>query len=216
MSGGARNLYVENCNFIGTDIGLRFKTTRGRGGIVENIFIKNITMKDIAGEAILFDMYYAAVDPVPLAGEKQEPPKVQALPVSEETPQFRNFYIKNVTCSGALKGIYVRELPEMSVKNIMLKNMVLQSDKGLDMTEATDFMLSDIRFITKISNPVLNIHNSRNINLDNIAYNTGADLQLNVSGEKSNKISVTKTDITKTKEKVQFTYVATESALQLK
>lgn len=216
MSGGARNLYVEDCNFIGTDIGLRFKTTRGRGGIVENIFIKNIAMKDIAGEAILFDMYYAAVDPVPLAGEKREPPKVQALPVTEATPQFRNFYIKNVTCNGALKGIFVRGLPEMNVKNMMLKNMVLQSKEGLDMTEASDFVLTDIRFITKDSNPVLNIHNSRNIAMNNIVYNAGADLLLNVSGEKSSKISVTKTDITKTKEKVQFTYGATESALQLK
>ena len=40
MSGGARNIYVSNCSFIGTDIGLRFKTTRGRGGIVENIYVK--------------------------------------------------------------------------------------------------------------------------------------------------------------------------------
>jgi len=72
MSGGARNIYVSNCTFIGTDIGLRFKTTRGRGGIVENIFIKDIYMKDIPAEAILFDMYYMAKDPVALAGEKRE------------------------------------------------------------------------------------------------------------------------------------------------
>ena len=44
MSGGARNIFVSNCTFIGADIGLRFKTTRGRGGIVENIFIKDIYM----------------------------------------------------------------------------------------------------------------------------------------------------------------------------
>jgi len=37
MSGGANNLYVSDCSFIGTDIGLRFKTVRGRGGMVENI-----------------------------------------------------------------------------------------------------------------------------------------------------------------------------------
>jgi len=60
MSGGARNIFVSDCSFIGTDIGLRFKTTRGRGGIVENIYIKNISMKDIVHEAILFDMYYFA------------------------------------------------------------------------------------------------------------------------------------------------------------
>ena len=47
MSGGAKNIYVHDCTFIGTDIGLRFKTTRGRGGVVENIYASNINMKDI-------------------------------------------------------------------------------------------------------------------------------------------------------------------------
>ena len=65
MSGGARNIWVNNCTFVGADIGLRFKTTRGRGGIVENIFIKDIYMKDIPAEAILFDMYYMAKDLLP-------------------------------------------------------------------------------------------------------------------------------------------------------
>ncbi|MFX8453412.1 glycosyl hydrolase family 28 protein, partial [Acinetobacter baumannii] len=66
MSGGANNLFVYKCTFIGTDIGLRFKTARGRGGMVEKIYCDNINMKDIVGEAILFDMYYMAKDPVPL------------------------------------------------------------------------------------------------------------------------------------------------------
>src|SRR5687768_12631193 len=53
MSGGARNIWVSNCTFIGTDVGLRFKTARGRGGVVENIFVDGVDMTDIAGEAIL-------------------------------------------------------------------------------------------------------------------------------------------------------------------
>jgi len=44
MSGGARNIKVSNCTFIGTDVGLRFKSNRGRGGIVEDIYIENIKM----------------------------------------------------------------------------------------------------------------------------------------------------------------------------
>ena len=93
MSGGANNMYISNCSFLGTDIGLRFKTTRGRGGLVENIFVNNVDMKDIAAEAILFDMYYMAKDPVVLAGKKREPPKVEFKPVDESTPQFRNFFL---------------------------------------------------------------------------------------------------------------------------
>ncbi len=37
MSGGVKNVMVTNCQFLGTDVGLRFKSARGRGGVVENI-----------------------------------------------------------------------------------------------------------------------------------------------------------------------------------
>ena len=118
MSGGAKNMHISNCTFIGSDIGLRFKTTRGRGGVVENIYINNIHMKDIVGDAILFDMYYMAKDPVPLAGEVRELPKTEFRPVDETTPVFKNFYISNVYVNGAAKGIFVRGLPEMPVQSI--------------------------------------------------------------------------------------------------
>ena len=214
MSGGARNLYVENCTFIGTDIGLRFKTTRGRGGIVENIFINNIAMKDIVGEAILFDMYYAAQDPIPLAGEKREPPRVETLPVSEATPQFRNFHIRNVVCNGAEKAIFVRGLPEMNVRNIVMEDMVIQARKGLDMTEGSDITLRNVNLVTKDINPVMNIHNSKNITLNKISY-LDADLLLNVTGEKSSGIAVTSTDVKKAKKTVELNYGAKETAVKL-
>jgi polygalacturonase len=214
MSGGARNLFVENCTFIGTDIGLRFKTTRGRGGVVENIFVNNIAMKDIVGEAILFDMYYAAQDPIPLAGEKREPPKVESLPVTEGTPQFRNFYIRNIVCNGAEKAIFVRGLPEMNVKNVVMEDMIIQANKGLDMTEGSDITLKNVRLVTREIDPVMNIHNSRNITLNKISY-PNADLLLNVSGEKSNGISVIATDVSKAKKGVEFSYGAKESAVKM-
>jgi polygalacturonase len=214
MSGGAKNIYVENCTFIGTDIGLRFKTTRGRGGVVENIVINNIAMKDIPGEAILFDMYYAAQDPIPLTGEKREPPKVEAQPVSEATPQFRNFHIKNVVCDGAAIGLFVRGLPEMNVKDIYLEDMVLQSTQGLDFTEASGIHLKNIRLITANSNPVLNIHNSKNITLDKIGYKDGAELLLSVTGEKSSTIKLINTDASKAKKKLEISYGADERAVQ--
>jgi polygalacturonase len=213
MSGGARNLFVDNLTFIGTDIGLRFKTTRGRGGVVENIYISNIAMKDIVGEAILFDMYYAAQDPIPLAGEKREPPKVETLPVTEETPQFRNFYISNVVCNGAEKAIFVRGLPEMSVRNVTMENMTIQSNKGLDMTEGSDIILKNVKLVTKDINPVMNIHNSRNITLNKITYGN-ADLLLNVTGEKSSGIAVTATDTSKAKKKVELSYGASNNAVK--
>lgn len=61
MSGGVNNVIVSDCQFMGTDVGLRFKSTRGRGGVVENIFIDNINMIDISGDAVLFDLYYLSL-----------------------------------------------------------------------------------------------------------------------------------------------------------
>ena len=114
MSGGARNIYVSDCNFLGTDVGLRFKTTRGRGGVVEKIYMNNIRMNNIGGAAILFDMYYMAKDPLAIfAGE--EKPAIEFLPVTEATPQFKDFFIKDVVCKGAETAIFVRGLPEMNI-----------------------------------------------------------------------------------------------------
>ncbi len=210
MSGGARNLYVNNCTFIGTDIGLRFKTTRGRGGVVENIYINNISMKDIVGEAILFDMYYAAKDPVPLAGEKREPPVVEIKPVDETTPQFKNFYVKNVVCNGAEKAIFIRGIPEMHIQNINLKNMVLQANKGIDIQEASNVAIKDIKLVVKETNPVAYVLNSDNIVLDKIDYNNNAELLLQVHGERSGSVTVTKTNTKQAKQKLDVGFKANE------
>lgn len=204
MSGGARNIYVSNCTFIGSDIGLRFKTTRGRGGVVENIFIKDIYMKDIPAEAILFDMYYMAKDPVALVGEKRELPKVEFKAVDETTPSFRNFHISNVYCNGAEKGIFLRGVPEMHVKNIVLENMVLQADKGIDVQEASNITFRNIKVISKETNPVVDVIQSDNLVFDNITYKEGAELLFRISGERTKDIKVKNTDASKAKEKVSF------------
>lgn len=216
MSGGARNIFVSNCTFVGTDIGLRFKTTRGRGGIVENIFIKDIWMKDIPAEAILFDMYYMSRDPVALLGEKRELPKVEFKEVNETTPQFRNFHISNVYCSGAEKGIFVRGLPEMHVKDIVLENMVLQAEKGIDVQEATGIAFRNIKVISKETNPVVDVIQSDKLTFDNITYKDGSTLLFRINGERSSNINIKNTDASKAKEKIAYELGATEKSVTIK
>ena len=201
MSGGARNIFVSDCSFIGTDVGLRFKTTRGRGGVVEKIYADNINMKDIAGEAILFDMYYMAKDPVLLAGEKRELPKTEFKPVDETTPVFKNFRISNVYCNGAEKAIFIRGLPEMHVTGIVLQNMVLQAKKGMDIQEASSLQFKNIKLITAETNPVIDLVQSDRILFDKIIYKDGVDLLFRISGERVSKIDIAHTDISKAKEK---------------
>jgi len=170
MSGGARNIYVSDCSFLGTDIGLRFKTARGRGGVVENIYAADINMKDIPGEAILFDMYYAAKDPVPLLGEKRAAPKVELLPVTEATPRFRNFYINNIVCNGAKKAVFIRGLPEMPVSNIFLRNLVIKAEEGINCMEASNVHFEKVYLVTSSGLPVMQTRNAKDIIRDSCRY----------------------------------------------
>jgi polygalacturonase len=199
MSGGIKNMFVSNCTFLGTDIGLRFKTTRGRGGVVEKVYIKDIYMKDIPGEAILFDMYYMAKDPIALPGEKRDAPKVEVLPVTAGTPQFRDFHISNVVCNGAATAIFIRGLPEMSISDLYLENMVLKAEKGIECIEAKNIHFKNIQLVTAQTNPVVQISNGTNISFNKIKYNNNAELLFSISGEKSSGIKVTNTDATKAK-----------------
>lgn len=91
MSGGVNNMHVSNCTFLGTDVGLRFKSTRGRGGVVKNIFISDVQMKDIPTYAISFNLYYGGRS----VSELMESGGIQTgsadlPPVTEETPQFKD------------------------------------------------------------------------------------------------------------------------------
>jgi len=215
MSGGARNIWVEDCSFIGTDIGLRFKTKRGRGGVVENIFIKNINMVGIPGEAILFDMYYEAVDPIPLLGDEKEAIKVVKLPVTVETPQFRNFTIKNVHVNGADKGIFFRGLPEMHVKNVSLENINIEANKGVEIIASTNISLKNIRINAKSANPLIHIVDSEGITFDKLTPMSEVELLMQISGSESKNIRAVSTDLKGVKKKSEFDRGASSKAFSM-
>lgn len=128
MSGGVKNIKVANCQFVGTDVGLRFKSTRGRGGIVENIFIDGISMTDIETYALTFNMYYGgkSVTETLAAGSQKE---AEHMPVTEETPIFRNIDIRNVVCHNAGYAMEFNGLPEMPINGITLKDIDITAKK---------------------------------------------------------------------------------------
>jgi polygalacturonase len=201
MSGGAKNIYVQDCTFMGTDIGLRFKTTRGRGGVVENIYISNINMKDIVNEAILFDMYYFAKPP---SAGPEALTKEEIFPVTEATPRFRNFFIDSIVCMGASKAVFIRGLPEMNIANVNMSNIVIQATKGIDCIEAAGIAFKNVQLITKETAPVINVLNSNTITFDNIRFNENANVLLALAGERCKNIKLLHTDTGKAKTPVFY------------
>lgn len=195
MSGGVRNVVIDNCSFLGTDVGLRFKTARGRGGLVEKIYVSNIRMTNIAGEAILFDMYYMGKDPVALFGDPETAPVIEAKPVTDATPQFRDFHFQNIVCNGAATGILIKGLPEMNVANIDIKKSFIQSTRGVVILEGDGISLDDVTLLCQ-DKTLLDIQNSKNITLNHIQY-TKTDVLLKIAGEKSTNIRLSDTDASK-------------------
>lgn len=128
MSGGVRNVSVSNCQFLGTDVGLRFKSKRGRGGVVENIWVRNVSMIDIATEPVTFNLYYGGKSAVEvLESGEVVPAEVPAMPVDETTPCFRNIHIERLTCAGARRAMYFNGIPEMPIDGITLKHVRIRA-----------------------------------------------------------------------------------------
>lgn len=153
MSGGVRNIRVANCIFDQTDIGLRFKSTRGRGGTVENIDITNVTMSNIRHEAISLNLYYFTKDHRP-------------QPVGEGTPRFRDISFRNIFCHGAARAIEVRGLPEMPVEAVSFQNIRMTAKEGIVLSDARNITLEDV-VIETTACPAMNCHNVRGLSMTN-------------------------------------------------
>lgn len=141
MSGGVKNIFVTDCTFLGTDVGFRFKSTRGRGGVVEDIWLQKTVMKDIITSAIGFNLFYEgkAETDVKTPGAAPKP-----VPVDETTPVFRNIRISDVLCNNAGEAILFRGLPEMPITGIELHNINITAKKGATFSNCADPLLENV------------------------------------------------------------------------
>lgn len=187
MSGGVKNLHVSNCTFMGTDVGLRFKSTRGRGGIVENIYISDIFMTDIPSQAISFDLYYGGKSIAETLAEGGNKINTKIVPINEETPQFRNILIKNITIKGAYQAVFLQGLPEMNLKNIEISNLIAKAENGFSIIDADGIKLSNIKL--DVEKPtVFEIYNGKNMSFKNVEFNSVSDKAISINGEVSKNI----------------------------
>lgn len=163
MSGGVEDMKVSDCRFLGTDVGLRFKSCRGRGGVVKNIYIENIYMTDIVAETVLFDLHYNGKSAVEAQADGQAP-TVESFPVDETTPAFRDIWVKDVVCNGAGRAMYFNGIPEMPVRNINIDRCAIKSDKGIEINWAEDVTMTGVEISAASGDPV-KTSNVKNISI---------------------------------------------------
>jgi polygalacturonase len=131
IKGGVRNVFAYDCEFDGTDTGIRIKSNRSCGGVVENIWIQDIQMGTILDQAIIMDMRYHD--------------KGMTLPPdSDSTPVFRNIHLRNITCRHAGEAMALIGLPESPIHDITLENITLQAAKGVTEEQTKNIEKKDV------------------------------------------------------------------------
>jgi polygalacturonase len=106
VSGGARNVFAENCamDSPNLDRALRIKTNSVRGGIVENIFMRNVTVGQVAEAVILTDFFYEEGDS------------------GSHTPTVRHIRVNNVRSGQSRYGVYLRGYERSPISDIVLED----------------------------------------------------------------------------------------------
>jgi hypothetical protein len=120
---GVRRMTVRRCTFDGTTAGVRLKSRRGRGGLVEDIVYTDLAMRNV-GEAVVITSYYYGL-PKPGAHDA-------ARPVATDTPIWRHILVRNVRATGGTRDAgLIMGLPEMAAQDIVLENVSIEAATGL-------------------------------------------------------------------------------------
>jgi polygalacturonase len=151
-SGGIRNVVASNIVALGTEKGVRIKSTRGRGAVIENVRFDHWTMEDVP-EAINVTNYYT---------------KTAEEPVSERTPVFRNIAISNMTIVRSGVAINVEGLPEMPVDGLQLSNIIASAKTGMKAYNTTRLELRNVQ-VNPETGPAFLIRDSKDLLLDDVS-----------------------------------------------
>ncbi|SRR6266498_140759 len=142
--GGIRNITVQHCTFEGTDNAIRIKSRRDRGGVIENVTYRDLTMKNV-GIAVLINLFYFDE-----AGAKEH----KAHPLTPTTPIVRNVSIIDITVDGAKRAGEIIGLPEAPITSVLLNKVRIKADSGMIIQDAKAVELRDVQISPQKGEPL--------------------------------------------------------------
>src|ERR1017187_5241595 len=172
---GVHDLLVSNCTFNGTEYGIHMKSDRDRGGVVQNLTYRDITMTNVNFPIAIYGYYNTigtpktTIDFTP-GDAAADGPQV----VTGTTPIWRNITISNMTATavgGNIDGI-ILGVPEMLASNITLCNVnISASTKTFCIYNAQDIQIIDSNFTAPSSTNTFTLNNAQII-ITNTAAST--------------------------------------------
>jgi len=144
IGGGVRNIVIQNCSFEVSDNGIRIKSARDRGGMVENVVYRNITMRNVA-VAITLNLFY-----FDKTGQSERKPR----PITSTTPIIRGVRIIDVQVDGAKTAGEIIGLPELPIDNVVLENVRVNANTGMTVQDAKQVSLHKVRINSQKGQPL--------------------------------------------------------------
>ena len=138
MSRGVENVYVHDCCFFTTDVGVRVKSALGRGGYIKNIKINNITMCELSGDCITFSMGYDIKSHLDKADNITEY-------TEDDIPVIDGFEISNIICDSASRFLFIEGLDSSPVKNVAFSNCDIKADEEVKIKNAENITFNNVR-----------------------------------------------------------------------
>lgn len=150
MSGGVRNVFVHDAEFTGTDRGLRIKSMRGRGGVIENVYYENVRHEDLRLMVVEMTTFYASST---------------LEPRTQTPPLIRNVHVKNVTARGAARALELVGLPELPIQNVSFRDVDIVSAEGARCVDCQGVRFEAVT-IAPGAGPAFRLENSRSVQLE--------------------------------------------------
>jgi polygalacturonase len=141
--GGVRGLTVQKCMFVNTDNGIRIKSYRGRGGLVENVTYSDIIMQNVT-VPISISGYYPNI-----------PKENEAQSVTSETPVYRNIRITNLRATSPRSAGYIVGLPESLISDVVLENIRISAPAGLTVRNAKGVKINNVKIEVEEGKPYI-------------------------------------------------------------
>jgi len=158
IAGWIRNLAASNITCDGTQMGVRIKTRRGRGGGVEDVRFVNWTMNNVARGVNISSFYVMAPE------NKSTPPEE---PVSERTSIFRNIAISHMTMNNSRLALDIEGIPEMPIEGLRISDVMASAEVGMKAFNTKAMELHNVQLNAK-TGPAFLIRDSQDLELDDV------------------------------------------------
>ena len=140
VSGGARNIFAENCTMSSPslDRGLRIKTNSVRGGVIEKLFFRNITLGEVAEAAMRIDMFYEEGDAgrhIPVVRDidvrnlRSSKSRYALYLTGYEHSPIHDLRLTDCAFDGVAEGNIMRGVTALSLANVTVNGRQMQASQ---------------------------------------------------------------------------------------